>query len=275
MYCPDHAHTPTRPQTQEEEQARELMPWFESVGQLRQDAMDVAVACVRQTVYWVALSLCTWPEEDLCKALQPLPLRCFMPMIIKAVQACKAARQAATPTALNATVKDRMLGVGLNGAMAEAVGLLLAAEGMRSKGLVMTQEQHELDWVARKMPAPAMHAFLTTVQDARNQQQFTLGPPRRLIQDKWAASLKSYLVELGTFDNDTIQEIETACGKDLKIRCRWSLFAMDVSELSSALSATNLQPIVQKALINSIKTEKEAEELEQPLGASLPDDVET
>ena len=27
-----HAHTPTRPQTQEEEHAEKLMPWFESVN---------------------------------------------------------------------------------------------------------------------------------------------------------------------------------------------------------------------------------------------------
>ena len=249
----------------EEEKARELMPWFESVGLLPQDAMDVALACVRQKVY-CAFSLCMMPEKDLCKALEPLPpgLKHFMPMIIKAVRVCKAARQEKTPTALNDTVENWMREAGLNADMAEAVGLVLAAEGMRSKGLVMTQEQDELELVARKMPATAMHAFLATVQDARNQQQFSLGPPPRLIQDKWAAPLKSYLDELGTFDNDTIQEIETACGsKDLKIRCRWSLFAMNVSELSSALSAAKLKPIVQKSLISSIQREKEAEEREQ------------
>jgi hypothetical protein len=219
--------------------------------------MDVALACVRQTVY-CALSLCTLPEEDLCKALKPLPpgLWCFMPMIIKAVRACNAARQAATPTAFNATVKDWMLGVGLNGAMAEAVELVLSAEGMGSKGLVMHQEQDELEEVAKKMPAPAMHAFLATVQDARNQQQFTLGLPPRVIQDKWAAPLKPFLVQLGTFDDATIQKIETACGNDtLKIRCIFGLFAMEDSELSKALTAANLPPIVQKALITNIQNE--------------------
>jgi len=267
-----HAHTPTRPQTQEEEQARELMPWFESVGLLRQDAMDVAVACVRQTVY-CALSLCTLPEENLCKALKPLPpgLWCFMPMIIKAVRACKATRQAATPTAFNATVKDWMLGVGLNGAMAEAVGLVLSAEGMGSKGLVMTQEQHELERVARKMPAPAMHAFLTTVQDARNQQQFTLGLPPRVIQDKWAAPLKPFLVQLGTFDDATIQKIEIACGNDtLKIRCIFGLFAMEDSELSKALTAANLPPIVQKALINNIQNEADRSDTQWVVDTESP-----
>ena len=239
----------------EEEQARKLMPWFESIGLPRQDAMDVALACVRQKVY-CALSLCTLPEEDLCKALRPLPpgLWCYMPMIIQAVRVCKTDRRAATPTALNATVKDWMRDAGLNEAMAEAVGLVLTAEGMRSKGLVMAQEQHELELVARKMPAPAMHIFLATVQDARNQQQFTLGLPPRLIQDKWAAPLKPFLVQVGTFDDATIREIETACGNDdLKIRCIFALCAMEDSELSRALTAANLPPIVQKMLINEIQ----------------------
>jgi hypothetical protein len=217
--------------------------------------MDVALACVRQKVY-CALSLCTLPEEDLCKALRPLPpgLWCYMPMIIQAVRVCKTARQAATPTALRATVKDWMRDAGLNEAMAEAVGLVLSAEGMTSKGLVMTQEQDELELVARKMPATAMHAFLATVQDARNQQQFTLGLPPRLIQDKWAAPVKPFIDQFGTFDDATIHKIETACGNDnLKIRCIFGLLAMEDSELSKALTAANLSPIVQKALINKIQ----------------------
>ena len=243
-----HAHT-------QEEQARKLMPWFESIGLPRQDAMDVALACVRQKVY-CALSLCTLPEEDLCKALRPLPpgLWCYMPMIIQAVRVCKTARQAATPTALRATVKDWMRDAGLNKAMAEAVGLVLSAEGMTSKGLVMTQEQDELELVARKMPATAMHAFLATVQDARNQQQFTLGLPPRLIQDKWAAPVKPFIDQFGTFDDATVHKIETACGNDnLKIRCIFGLLATEDSELSKALTAANLSPIVQKALINKIQ----------------------
>jgi hypothetical protein len=68
--------------------------------------------------------------------------------------------------------------------------------------------------------------------------------------------LKPFLVQLGTFDDATIQKIETACGNDtLKIRCIFGLFAMEDSELSKALTAANLPPIVQKALINNIQNE--------------------
>ena len=90
---------------------------------------------------------------------------------------------------------------------------------MRSKGLVLAQEPAELELVAGKLPAPAKHAFLAVVRDARSQQQFTLG--------KWADPLKTYLNELGIFDDTTIQEIEAVfSGDNLKIRCVWSLFAM-------------------------------------------------
>jgi len=259
----------------EEEKARELMPWFESVGLLPQDAMDVALACVRQKVY-CAFSLCMMPEKDLCKALEPLPpgLKHFMPMIIKAVRVCKAARQEKTPTALNDTVENWMREAGLNADMAEAVGLVLAAEGMRSKGLVMTQEQDELELVARKMPATAMHAFLATVQDARNQQQFTLGLPPRLIQDKWAAPVKPFIDQFGTFDDATIHKIETACGNDnLKIRCIFGLLAMEDSELSKALTAANLSPIVQKALINKIQNEADRSDTQWVVDTESPGEL--
>ena len=84
-------------------------------------------------------------------------------------------------------------------------------------------------------------AFLAVVRDARSQQQFTLGHPPRLITDKWCAPVKPYFIQLGIFDDETIRQIEIACGNDdLKIRCLWSLFAMEGSELRSALTAAKV-----------------------------------
>ena len=98
--------------------------------------MDVALACVRQMVY-CALTLCMMPEKDLCKTLEPLPqgLRQFVPIIIEAARGSKAARQSATLTASNSTVTDWMRSVGLDDTKAAAVGSVLEAKHMRSKGL--------------------------------------------------------------------------------------------------------------------------------------------
>ena len=197
-------------------------------------------------------------KKSLCEALDARPrgLRPFVPMIIKAARVSKETRELATLTPSNTTVREWLRHVGFDDSSAANIGSVLEARHMRSKGLVLAQEPAELELVAGKLPAPAKHAFLAVVCDARSQQQFTLGPPPRWITGKWSAPLKSYLNDLDVFDDSTVEEIEAVFGRDdLKIRCRWSLFAMEDSELISALTASKLPPIVQKTLISSFKVE--------------------
>jgi len=197
-------------------------------------------------------------KKSLCEALDARPrgLRPFVPMIIKAARVSKETRELATLTPSNTTVREWLRHVGFDDSSAANIGSVLEARHMRSKGLVLAQEPAELELVAGKLPAPAKHAFLAVVRDARSQQQFTLGPPPRLLTGKWSAPLKSYLNDLDVFDDSTVEEIEAAFSRDdLKIRCRWSLFAMEDSELISALTASKLPPIVQKMLISSFKVE--------------------
>ena len=241
----------------QEDAVQGMTAWFEGVGLVPPDAKAVAVACFQQQIFDV-ISLCMMPEKSLCEALDVLPigLRPFVPMIIKAARGSKATRELATLTPSSAMASEWMRNVGFSNASAAIVRSVLEANHMRSKGLVLAQEPAELELVAGKLPAPAKHAFLAVVHEARSQQQFTLGPPPRLITGKWADPLKTCLNELGIFDDTTIQEIEAVfSGDNLKIRCVWSLFAMEDSELSSALTASKLPPIVQKTLIKSIKIE--------------------
>ena len=252
--------------------AQGMAPWFESVGLVPQDAQDVARFCVRQQIFDV-LSLCMMPEESLCEALGALPFgqRQFVPMIIKAARSSKATREHAPLTPSRTTTTEWMRNVGFDAASAAIIGSALEANHMRSKGLVLAQEPAELELVAGRLPAPAKHAFLAVVRDARSQEQFTLGPPPRLIPDKWCAPVKPYLVELGIFDDVTIRQIEAACGQGaLKIRCRWSLFAMEDAELSSALTVAKLPPIVQRALINSINAEADRSETQWVVDKTRP-----
>jgi len=251
-----------------------MIPWFESVGLNPQDAKDVALACVRKNFFNV-LSLCSMPEKELCEALDALPigLRQFVPMIIKAARSSKATRERATLTPSNATTTEWMRNVGFDDVTAAHVGSVLEASHMRSKGLVLAQDPAELELDAGKLPAPAKHAFLAVVRDARSQQQFTLGHPPRLITDKWCAPVKPYFIQLGIFDDETIRQIEIACGNDdLKIRCLWSLFAMEESELRSALTAAKLPLIVQKTLINSINVEADRSETQWVIDTTSPGD---
>jgi hypothetical protein len=94
--------------------AQGLKIWFESVGLIPEDAMDVAVDCVRQNVS-CPLSLCMMPERALCKFLEESLLQGlwqFVPTIIKASRVCKDSRQESPLTPSNVSPTEWMRNVG-------------------------------------------------------------------------------------------------------------------------------------------------------------------
>ena len=119
----------------------------------------------------------------------------------------------------------------------------------------------ELEPIANEMPAPLKHAFLSAVLDARMSRQFQLGPPRRMMDERWAAPLRPFLVKLGALNEAIISQIEAACADaPLKIHSLLGLIEVEEADLRSALNEAKLPPIVQRALMNGIREEQQERE---------------
>jgi len=192
-----------------EKRARGLSPWFQKVGLTAEDAKELAVACAEEGVS-CPLSLCMMPEEDLCRRLQARLApgqRPYVRYIVLASRECVASQRGAPLTPANAPVPEWLASVGFDeDTVAEALRAL-EAQHVSTKGLVMMLEEAELQLIANEMPPPLKHAFLSVVLDARRSLQFKLGPPERMVQERWTLSLKSFLVNLGTLDGANISRV--------------------------------------------------------------------
>ena len=211
--------------------AAPLVPWLEGVGIPAAAAGAIALGCAKVGVRSPVV-LCAMPEDGLFATLSQLPPgpKQFAAAVIRAARHSASARQATRAPPGSTPGAEWLASAGLDGLTAAEVCTVLGRHQLRSLGLVVVQGQAELEPIAAEMPAPARHAFLSLVRDAREGQQFALGAPPRLVSERWTVSVRQFLESLMILDGVTIDEVVSACDRpDFQVGSLWSSMAWPVA----------------------------------------------
>ena len=240
-----------------------LQNWLSNAGFHPADAFDFGTILLRNGVR-VPVSALAQTDEHLCRLLHkaglPNGLVVQVPLLLDALRSERASRGAVSAAIdpgqdVGDWLRDD---VGLDQVSAAEIEAVFKAEDveMDSMGVILAQEEGEVDELVASLPAGVRQPLLEALSDARAGRLKPRPDPantRAVLETAWCVSgeVAAWLTALPSMNAKGVSAVEAAC-LARSIRTKGSLLAQSATVLSELVAQLPKGP--QKPLQNAIRS---------------------
>ena len=240
-----------------------LLPWLSNSGFHSADAVDFGTILLRNGVR-MPVSALAQTDEHLCRLLHkaglPDGLAVQVPLLLDALRSVRASRGAVAAAVdpgqdVGAWLRDD---VGLDDVSAAETEAVFKADDveMESMGVIMAQEEGEIDDLVASLPAGVRQPLLEALRDARTGLLKPRPDPasaRAVLEAAWCVSeeVAAWLTALPSMNPKGVSAVESAC-LARSIRTKGALLAQSDTVLAELVAQLPRGP--QKPLQDAIRS---------------------